>query len=242
MRALLRRFRQAPAPRSDSPVRSISRTHVGSVRAVNEDRVLDNADSRLWVVADGMGGQARGDVAAQTVIGCLSALTGSIGPEQLDAALERANREIYEMSGGASGTTLVLLHIDGGIATIRWAGDSRAYLVRNERLKLLTRDHSVVQELLEAGLVDADQAAHHPQANVITRALGIAPKPNLETITVALERADCVLLCSDGLSRTLDERDVQGWPTIADLADRLLTNSLQRDGSDNTSLVLIEVI
>jgi serine/threonine protein phosphatase PrpC len=240
VKALLRRLAHVRAEVPACSTLSTSRSHIGRVRAVNEDRVLELLDLRLWALADGMGGHSRGDAAAEAVIGALAALTGPISPDRLNAALQRANREIYRTWGGKSGATLVLLHVDQGVGTLRWAGDSRAYLIRNERLDLLTRDHSVVQELVEAGLVEADRAAHHPHANVITRALGIAPEPDMETMSVALQPGDRVLLCSDGLSRSLNDRDVQGRLPLELQADRLLTNALQRDGGDNTSLVLVE--
>lgn len=241
MKALLRRLAGQGAPAGSCSSHSTSRTHVGRVRTINEDRVLDLANRSLWAVADGMGGQSRGDAAAETVISTLAALAAPIDPGRLGAALERANRDIYEAGSGLSGTTLVLLQLDRGVGTLRWAGDSRAYLIRGERLELLTRDHSVVQELVDAGLVEPARAPHHPQAHVITRALGVAPDASLETLSIALQAGDRILLCSDGLSRTLDERDVHGRPPLARQADRLLANALQRDGSDNTSLVLVEM-
>lgn len=220
--------------------RSCSRTHLGRVRQINEDRVLDRPDLGLWAVADGMGGHSRGDVAAETVIAHLSALRPPITPPALDEAIRSANLEIYEAHGGRSGTTLVMLSLDDGTATIRWAGDSRAYLIRHGSLRLLTRDHSVVQELVEAGVVDAAHAADHPQANVITRALGTSPHLTLETLSATLMPGDRVLLCSDGLSRTLANDDLQGQFEIDDMADRLLQNALQRNASDNISLVIVE--
>lgn len=104
-----------------------------------------------------------------------------------------------------------MLTIDQGVATIRWAGDSRAYLIRNGRPELLTRDHSLVQELVEAGLVTPDKAATHPKANVITRALGTSAHVTVEALSLALEAND-----------------------------RVLQNALQRDASDNISLVIVE--
>lgn len=241
MRALLRRFRPAATTPVDRQVKSVSRTHVGRVRTVNEDRVLDRPDKGLWAVADGMGGHSRGDVAAGIVTECLSLLPDPVTPDSIDSALSQANLQIYERLKSKSGTTLVLLHIDGETAFLRWAGDSRAYLIRQDRLQLLTRDHSIVQELVEAGLLDATQAASHPQANVITQALGISASAYLDRRTITLQAGDRILLCSDGVSRSLNERDVKEPASIALQADRLLANCLQRDGSDNASLILLEV-
>ncbi|BBC73648.1 conserved hypothetical protein [Altererythrobacter sp. B11] len=241
MKALLRRLRPGPHGAGNRPIRSIGRSHVGRVRRINEDRVLDRADLGLWAVADGMGGQSRGDMAAEAVIRSLAPLPAPVTPAAISAALRRANRTIYDAEAGRSGTTLVLLHIQDEAATLRWVGDSRAYLIREGRLELLTRDHSVVQELLETGLIDRAQAATHPQANVITRALGIGVEPEIDSRTLHLQRGDRLLLCSDGLSRSLEDGDAQGTAPIAELADRLLANALARDGTDNASLVLVEV-
>lgn len=240
MKAVLRRLWPASAPSSKFDIRSIGRTHVGKIRTVNEDRVLERSDLCLWAVADGMGGLSRGDVAAETVTSCLGNLEAPIEAYQIVQVLEQANRQIYDKSGGRSGTTLALLSIDDRNATLRWAGDSRAYLIRDGRLTLLTRDHSVVQQLMDAGALTPAQAARHPQSNVITRAIGTGPRLELECTSIELQAGDRLLLCSDGLSRTLTERDIHGRLSIAALADRLLANSLARDGSDNISLVLVE--
>ena len=237
-----RRLRRSVPHRATTelPIRSTSRSHVGRIRRINEDRVFDRADLGLWAVADGMGGHRRGDKAAETAIECLAALTLPFDSRQLCAAVERANEQVYRAFGGQSGTTLVMLQIESGVGTLRWAGDSRAYRIRKDRLELLTRDHSVVQELVEAGLMDTAQAASHPQANVITRALGAAQQLELESVSVELVQGDRLLLCSDGLSRTLGESDLRANISITEQADQLLANSLRRDGSDNTSLILIE--
>src|SRR5690606_8090740 len=137
-------------------------------------------------------------------------------------------------------TTMVMLTTGQGVATIRWAGDSRASLIPNGRPELLTRDHSLVQELVEAGLVTLDKAATHPKANVITRALGTSAHVTVEALSLALEANDRVLLCSDGLSRSLEDRDVAERCDIEPLAERLLQNGLQRAASVNTSLVIVE--
>ncbi len=235
-------------PTSDTPApfRSESRTHVGRVRAVNEDRLLDRADRGLWAVADGMGGHSGGAEAATTVIDALRTLADGMAPIDTDAVEERlahANRIIgtrNREAGGTSGATAVVVLLQGRNATILWAGDSRAYRIRGGAAEQLTRDHSVVQEMVDAGVLAAGAAERHPQANIVTRALGVAATVRIDRVETMLEADDHLLLCSDGLSRSLDPRDFSSLPAaIGELADRCLTRALQRDGSDNISLIVI---
>lgn len=237
MNALFRR----PKPVPPSVIRSTSRTHVGRVRSVNEDRLLDATDRALWVVADGMGGHSAGDVAAEALVAHLAESEPLPDADSLEAALVEANRAIRDRTGGQGGTTVVALQIMGMTATLSWAGDSRAYLIRDGALRLLTHDHSVVQQLIDAGVITPEQAQHHPHANVITNALGTSTEVRIDTAEVDLNSGDRILLCSDGLSRSLSERDVAGDCALDPLADRMLTNALQRDGGDNISLILVEI-
>lgn len=242
--ALLRRIRRAPV---DVPIalvrpvvpRSAARTHVGRVRTVNEDRVLDRPERGLWAVADGMGGLSAGDVAAAQAVATLDSLEAIDEAALLDA-LQRANAAILAEGGGRSGATIVAAHIAGDVATIFWAGDSRAYHVRGTKVRRLTRDHSVVQDLIDAGLLDEDKADGHPRANVVTRALGVQAPVAIDTVQVTLEPGDRVMLCSDGVSRSLDVHDLGRGGALDDVADRVLAGALERDGTDNASLVLIE--
>lgn len=223
-------------------VRSVSRSHVGLTRAINEDRILDAPEFRLWAIADGMGGHYGGDIAAQTVVDALRHAGGpGASPSRADIlrSLARANGEIYNSRRG-SGTTVVALSLEGRSVHILWAGDSRCYRIRDGKAELMTRDHSLVQELTDSGLITAEAAACHPQANVITRALGAAPDCALDERHLDLQPFDRFLLCSDGLSRTLRLEDPQDG-SIDRLADDLLARALARDGSDNISLVLVEV-
>lgn len=222
-------------------VGSASRSHVGRVRQVNEDRVLDLPDHGLWAVADGMGGHYGGDLAAQSVATALRRLAdggGRLCPASVAQALEAANREIFDR-GGNAGATVVALNAHGSYVNIVWAGDSRCYRIRDGVPWQITRDHSVVQELIDAGLITAAAADRHPQANVITRALGVNAICELESSLLDLEPGDRFLLCSDGLSRTLGAGDIDDAPIEA-LADRLLGQALARDGTDNISLVLVD--
>lgn len=237
-------FRQSRTLVSASTLntRSTSRSHVGHLRTVNEDRVLDHPAAGLWAIADGMGGHADGSMAAETVTAHLGNLARHHGPSEIDAALEAANCAIMKHSGGKSGTTIVVLRIDEHRVQIWWAGDSRAYLIRDGQMELLTRDHSLVQELVEAGEIAADQADTHPRAHIITRALGTGADVDIDRTELNLLPGDLLLLCSDGLSRSLVSDDLGLWEHIDGLADRLMNNALQRDGSDNISLVLVEVL
>src|SRR5258706_9901178 len=250
MMSILLRFRRrdhAAAPASPV-VRSAARSHVGWVRVLNEDRTFERPDRRLWAVADGLGGNSDGDLAAAAVVDALCALVEQPGPiadEDVARALQEANRAIHvrnRNTGRTSGTTVVAAHGSGDRITIFWAGDSRAYLVRDGVIKRLTRDHSLVQNLVDAGLLSPAAAERHPQANVVTHALGTDAEAVIDTRRVRLGPRDRILLCSDGFSRSLREDDFQPEDASPEAAvDRLLANSLRRDGSDNTTLILIEL-
>lgn len=238
MNALKRLF--CKADRAMLVIRSVSQTHVGRVRTLNEDRILDRPDLCLWAVADGMGGHSAGDVAAEFLVKELAAWREEKPAEALREGLISANRKLFAITNGTGGSTLVAMQVSDSQGHICWAGDSRAYLIRGDKLRQLTRDHSLVQQLLDAGSIDEAAAHRHPQANVITSALGVTADPVIETITLDIARGDRVLLCSDGLSRSLSKNDAAGSLALPALAERLLSGALHRDGSDNVSLILIE--
>lgn len=226
-------------------VRSVARSHVGRVRTINEDRVFDCPERGLWAVVDGMGGHRGGDRAAQTVIDMLRRLTSApdeITPDQVIAALERANAAILAentRAGEQAGATVIALSLYAGEAHLAWAGDSRGYRIR-EGVAQLTRDHSLVQELVDAGLLTPAAAERHPQANVVTRALGVDATCEIERHRVPYAPGDRFLLCSDGLSRSLDAADLDERG-LEPLAATLMAHAFNRDGTDNISLVLIDV-
>lgn len=251
LKALAGWLRPTPPQDADPPehhLRSVSRTHVGRVRAINEDRLLDMPEHRLWAIADGMGGHAAGDIAAEAAIAALErvALDGRIGADAIEAALARVNRQLHERTRqGApmSGATVVAMFEWDGAITILWAGDCRAYRLRDGGLVQLTRDHSVVQELLDAGALDAGQAARHPQAHVVTRALGAGEEVLLDRAAGECRQGDRYLLCSDGLALTaarLRERMRTSAPPSA-IAGGLIEDALLGGGNDNVSLILVEI-
>ncbi|PCD02670.1 serine/threonine protein phosphatase [Sphingomonas spermidinifaciens] len=236
--------RSAPPAAILGAFASAAASHVGRVRRVNEDRTLDRPDRGLWAVADGMGGLSRGDLAAETAIAALAALADAGGPLDADAvvdALADADRRLRadpEARGG--GTTIVALLADTHGATLFWAGDSRAYRLTAARAVPLTRDHSLVAELVAAGALDPVAAEHHPQANVVTRAIGAGDPAPVERVRIAFAPGDRLMLASDGCYRSLAPGDAPLSLSVHDCATRLVANAVARDGSDNASCVVVE--
>lgn len=240
------RWQPSAAGAAAAPHSSAARSHVGLVRAINEDRVLDRPDAGLWAVIDGMGGHAAGDIAAEAALSALVALAdaGAPTPRGVEAALTQVNATLHAdglASGHVRGATAVVLLRDERGFTLFWAGDCRGYRLHGGRVAQLTRDHSVVQELVDAGQLAPDQATRHPRANVVTRALGAAATLQLDSVRCEAATGDLLLLCSDGLTRCLpDLPALLGGDRLLDAAaDALLAAALGRDGSDNISLVLV---
>ena len=241
---LFRRPERDPEP--SWHLQSTARTHIGHVRSVNEDRMLDCTDHQLWAVADGMGGHSRGDRAATIVVRALAGLadeTSAISSRSITSALNAANDAIFALGspGETCGSTIAGLHVAGGLATLFWVGDSRVYRLRRGNLELLTHDHSYVQELTDAGVITAREARAHPQANVITRAVGIGPTLEIDYTVSDLAEGDMFLLCSDGLSSMVEDRLIGQLldADIATAAARLVEQALRAGGNDNISLILL---
>lgn len=226
-------------------LRSAARTHIGHVRTVNEDRILDCPAHQLWAIADGMGGHSQGDRAATVVVRALACLADDAQPitsGSIGTALSSANKTIWDLGNAQTcGSTIAGLHIAGTLCTIFWAGDSRIYRLRGGRLQRLTRDHSHVQQLTDAGLITAAQARNHPQANVITRAVGVSPVLEVDYEFSELIEDDMFLLCSDGLSSLVEDNLLEQLiePDIAHASTRLLDQALRAGGTDNISLILV---
>jgi serine/threonine protein phosphatase PrpC len=233
-------------------IESVSRTHVGLRRKVNEDSVLVRDDCGLWAVADGMGGHEAGDVASSKVTEALRQLPGSADLDALidDAivALKRVNQDLIALAGGngqrSIGTTVVGLAIAGGEFRCFWAGDSRAYRIRDDQIVQLTRDHSMVQDLVDAGMLRPDEAVDHPNSNIITRAVGVAPDLRVDTVAGDVKPGDQFLLASDGLTRMVDDLELVANLTSAtpdSAAERLIETVLSRGAPDNVSLVIAKL-
>ncbi|MEM1435666.1 MAG: protein phosphatase 2C domain-containing protein [Pseudomonadota bacterium] len=233
--------------------RSAALTHPGKVRRLNEDEYLDRPGDGLWAVADGMGGHHAGDVASRKVVEALARVPPSTSLEQLiDACLvnlKAANLDLYLAGQGEgnklSGATVVALLCHGEDAALLWAGDSRAYRLRGRgqqaKLEQLTTDHSRVAELVKRGELAEADAESHPDANVITRAVGVREGLELESKRLIVEPGDTFLLCSDGLSRYVGPADLATAleeTMVASAARALQETALESPARDNITVVV----
>ncbi len=229
-------------------------TDAGKVRQNNEDAMLlgEGKDETLFVVADGIGGFEAGEVASSLAVEVLKGLQPD---EPFRTAIAEANRRIVAAGRGdeklsGMGTTVVAIRFGGTqrepVAEVAHVGDSRAYLRRGGDLNPITEDHSLVAELVRSGDLTRDQAAEHPQKNLITRALGAEEEVDVDTTVLPIEAGDRVLLCSDGLSDMVPEARISeilleayGDPERA--ARGLLSAALDAGGNDNITVVVVDV-
>ncbi len=230
---------------------SSCRTNTGRQRAVNEDAFLDGNDVGLWVVADGMGGHHRGDIASQIVVKACQDIKRSANIEEfadeVRDRLKQANHQIREEAGRISsdlvmGCTVVALLVFKRHWICFWAGDSRAYLMREGKLQQITRDHSMVQDMVDRGELDQSEALSHPFSNYITRAVGTQDTLALDERRSILRDGDSILLCSDGLTKELSDREIREVLENYDCEDasrELVNLSLEHGGRDNITVAVI---
>lgn len=226
-----------------------SRTHIGNVRASNQDALL--VCPGLYGVADGMGGHKAGDVASRLAVDEVSRLLIDQKPDEntLARAIEQANRvifreqaESFDLSG--MGTTLTMIWEDQDRMLLGHVGDSRAYLLRGGEMEQISEDHSMVAEMVRKGLLTPEQAKCHPYRNVITRALGSEETVQVDVTLLDKQKGDVYLICSDGLSEYVSMpqmRDILLTRPLEEAADLLLQLALDGGGRDNISLVIAEV-
>lgn len=232
-----------------------SATDVGRVRSQNEDRFLVLPTSDLYAVADGMGGHQGGEVASAMAVEILAERAGEPSLEDLKEAARAANRAIFEKAGTDAdllhmGTTLCAVRIVPGPEgdEIAWVnvGDSRIYLLRDDRLIQLSRDHSLVEELVRDGQLTPEEAAVHPRRNIVTRALGIDVDVDVDGATVLPFTGDRFLLASDGLFGEISNDQITSVlrrladPTEA--AEELVRQANESGGRDNITVVVVEVV
>lgn len=226
--------------------RFATRTDAGVVRALNEDTCLAEPELGLWLVADGMGGHRTGDVASRIVrdtvmdrISSGSSLADAIGDAHREILREADARE----GSAGMGTTVVAVLVQGADYEVAWVGDSRAYLYDGELMQI-TRDHSYVQRLLQAGTIGREEVDNHPSRHLLTRCLGVNAEDSfkVDARRGRFTRGQEVLLCSDGLTDELSDaeiEDILGTPGSAqERVDRLVDAAIEHGGRDNVTVVL----
>lgn len=226
-----------------------ARTHAGCLREANEDAFVDRTEDGFWAVADGMGGHAGGQWAAATLADTLRGrrLHGArdMTEQALARALHDANGSIRaagEATGQVRGSTIVGLLVRDDRYSIMWAGDSRIYLLRDGALTALTTDHSQVQHFIDHGLLSEDEAADHPLGHILTRAVGVRERLELDWRSDRVFPGDVFLLCSDGLTRTVRADEIAATlhrKRPQEAAEYLLQMALSRGAPDNVTLIVV---
>ena len=238
----------------------------GKVRSLNEDAYTCHRRLGLFVVCDGMGGEAAGEVASQLAVATILKQLDNAGSggekaageatgylprtRSLEAALQASNQVIYQESQqdaqrAGMGTAVVSAWIGGSVASLAHVGDSRAYLWRNQQLEQLTRDHSFVEEQIHLGLLSRSESLHSELQNILLRALGREPQVEVDLAEVPLMPGDYLLLCTDGLTRMVaDATLAEAVATLREpqkICDHLVALANRNGGVDNITVVVIEV-
>jgi PPM family protein phosphatase len=236
-----------------------AKTDVGMIRSGNEDNFAADTDQHrgLFIVADGMGGHAAGEVASEMAVQIVQRELTEIKDLETNGierrvtdALKTANRAIHErtlieVDKQGMGTTASVLMISGRRYLIGQVGDSRIYLLRDGALSQLTKDHSYVQEQVDAGFLTPEQARYHPYSNVITRCVGASPDVEPDTYRGEVKLGDVFLVASDGLTGMVDDRRLQALLVSRASPDRkvhaLISEANGRGGLDNITAIVVEV-
>lgn len=245
------------------------RSDVGLVRTNNEDHFAVDPGLNLFILCDGMGGQAAGEVAsrmgAEMILehcreGRQNLRQGLEGPyheefsvqtNRLLSGIRISNKAIYEAANGSAatsgmGSTVVAVQVSGNVMSVAHVGDSRVYLFRNGELRQLTEDHSLVREQVRQGLISAEEAEHSELANVILRALGAEPTVVADLDELWVGAKDQILLCSDGLTRMVPDAQIAKLlatdQTPQEAADRLVESANESGGEDNTTVIVARLL
>lgn len=225
---------------------------VGRVRKVNEDAFLVRPTAGLWIVSDGMGGHEAGRFASSTVVEALQTVEPAEAASGLLADCERrlawANQTLRQVAQDRGfhvvGATVVILLIHGRNRACLWSGDSRIYRVRDGAIEQLTRDHSEAEELVARGIMSREEVRNWPRRNVITRAIGVTDQPEIDIVDGQVEAGDTYVLCSDGLTNHLDDREIgeiaadRGFD-VQTACNRLIELTLERGARDNVTAVVV---
>ena len=227
-------------------------TDQGRRRETNQDAFL--ADFPLFIVADGMGGHAGGEIASRSTVARLQGVVGAgeVNRPAIENALELAVADIAdhpETTDEGTGTTLTGVYFENDGDEPHWIalniGDSRVYLLRDERLMQVTTDHSVVQELITAGKLSPEEAEGHPYSNVITRAVGASELTAPDYVSIDVRAGDRFVICSDGLTKELTDYGIQHFlrehADPGDAVDAMLAAALENGGRDNVTLIIVQL-
>ena len=226
-------------------------TDTGRKRRRNEDAYV--CEPPLFAIADGMGGAQAGEVASRLAAAALKESDARTlgGEERISDLIQEANRRVYDRSitdpnTSGMGTTITVALVEDGNVAFGHVGDSRAYLIREGRMEQVTEDHSLVNELMKSGKLSREEAETHPQRSVITRALGTDPDVDADTFTIEAKSGDVFLLCSDGLTDMVGEREILELVELnrqdIDAALKSLVKAANRSGGeDNITVVAFEI-
>ncbi|MEE9415531.1 MAG: Stp1/IreP family PP2C-type Ser/Thr phosphatase [Acidimicrobiales bacterium] len=233
--------------------RAAESTHVGMLREVNQDAAFLTPD--VFVVADGMGGHAAGDIASAIAVASIADMIRMAGVDDLVEAVKAANKSILKRADSepelaGMGTTVVALasFIEADVQQLALVnvGDSRAYRLSGDELSQLTDDHSLVADLVRDGMLRADQAEHHPQKNILTRALGIEQDLRVDSWVHQPIPGDRYLLCSDGLFNEVSEDDIaeilRSYSNVDNAAAELVAQANAHGGRDNITVMIVDVV
>ncbi len=233
-----------------------ARSDVGQVRSNNEDSLIEEPTIGLFGVCDGLGGHAAGEVASSIAASTLEefAQKAPESPDEtLESGIQEANRRILSDQAAnpehrGMGTTISSLWLvpdNPGSGWIGHVGDSRMYLQRADKLEQLTEDHSPVFRLFKQGVLTKDQMQQHPQKNLLDRSLGVFPQVKADVLSVSLTVDDIFLICTDGLTDSLSDQEIQSILTtcpISDAADQLTAMANEKGGLDNITVVLVQIL
>lgn len=245
-------------------VKAEGKTDTGKVRATNQDSFLINSKDKLFIVADGMGGHAGGEIASKLCIEKVSAYLSDkedIWTEDyknrdiqnkimstLSGAVNFASAKIYEYALEdptlrGMGTTATVVKIIDDTAFCAHVGDSRLYLIRSNFLYQITNDHSLVSEQVRAGIISQEEAQQHHLKNVITRSVGYQQEEDVDTMSIELKESDYLVICSDGLHGKVDDKEISNIIAKGELnsVNQLITLANERGGEDNITVIVVNV-
>ncbi|MFT5427284.1 MAG: serine/threonine protein phosphatase PrpC [Gammaproteobacteria bacterium] len=228
-------------------------TNVGKVRKHNEDSVLERPETGMWVVADGMGGHAAGDIASQMIVNSLKKVHEGLSLERyiddIEDTLITVNQKLIDKASESAkrttiGSTVVMMLTYDKYCIYLWAGDSRLYRLRDSELRQMTTDHSQVEQYVEQGLISREEAAVHPHGNMITRAVGATPNFFLDMDIQEMKKGDRYLLCSDGLTKHTEDhefQDILGNGSAEEICKEMIDITLDRGAGDNVTAIVIDI-